>query len=117
MVSVVLKKLDNMKKVLASGCTMIMTVVLSHFFFGREPHLNFYLAMAIIINSIVLYNLPAAKAAAGPVITADVISTASSLLPSPAPEHLLQSSTSARREGVLDQDDRELLLTTGTSFL
>lgn len=39
---------------------MILTVVLSHFAFGKEPHLNFYFAMALIINAIVLYNLPAA---------------------------------------------------------
>ena len=59
-VSVVLKRLSTMVKVLASGTIMIVTVALSAAVFGREPHLAFYLAAALVFNAIVSYNLPSA---------------------------------------------------------
>ena len=103
LVSLVLKKLDNMKKVLSSGCTMILTVVLSHFAFGKEPHLNFYLAMVLIINAIVLYNLPAAAAAAAAAGAAPSSGTPSRSPPLRGNERrhqLLQSSGSEDGDGI-----------------
>lgn len=40
---------------------LLVWLMKSHFAFGAEAHLNFYFAMVIIINAIILYNLPAAR--------------------------------------------------------